>query len=480
MSSLDAVVIGSGPNGLAAAITLARAGLRVQVLEAHEHPGGAMQSAELTLPGFIHDVGSAIHPLAVASPAFRQWPLHAFGLDWVYPPAPAIHTLWPTSTGSVTLERDIDATAEGLGRDGKAWKALFGPLLADWEPLLDDLLRPLLGLPRRPLSLARFGLRGLPSAQFIGQTVLQTPAGRALWAGLAAHANLPLSTPGTSALTLVLGLLGHAVGYPFPRGGAQALANAMTAYLHHLGGQVVTGVKVRHPRDLPEARVVLVDSSPGVLLDLLGAQAPATYRAALERFQYGPGIQKFDYALDGPMPWLDERILRSATLHIGGRFEEVVASEAASTGLDSPRPYVLAAQHSVFDASRAPPGQHTFWAYTHVPNGSAADARPRIEAQLERFAPGFRERVLACRVTTARQVAAFSPVMVGGDLNGGASTLRQLLFRPNMALVPYRTPVRGFYLCSSSTPPGGGVHGMAGYHAALTALRDEFGVRHPP
>lgn len=474
MTRLDAVIVGSGPNGLAAAITLARAGLKVQVLEAHDRVGGAMQSAALTLPGFTHDIGSAIHPLAVASPAFREWPLHAFGLEWVYPDAPAVHTLWPASTGSVTLERSLDATAEALGRDGLAWKALLKPLLADWEELLHDILRPLFRIPSSPVSLARFGLRGLPSAEFIGNTAFQTPEAKALWAGLAAHTTLPLSTPGTSAMTLVLTMVGHAVGYPFPRGGAQSLADAMTAYLKFLGGEVLTGVNVRKASDLPDARVVMVDSSPAVLLELLGERAPAAYRDALGHFKYGPGIQKFDYALDGPVPWLDERVRRSATVHIGGSFEEVVQSEAANTAFNSPRPYVLAAQHTLFDPTRAPAGKHTLWAYTHVPNGSEVDVRPQVEAQLERFAPGFKERVLACRVTTAPQLAAFSPVMVGGDVNGGAATLWQLLFRPHLAVTPYRTPVRGFYLCSSSTPPGGGVHGMAGYHAAKTVLHDEF------
>lgn len=477
MTKLDAVVVGAGPNGLSAAITLARAGLRVQLLEAHAQVGGATQTREMTLPGFRHDFGSAIHPLAVASPAFRQWPLHAFGLDWIQPPAPAVHTLWPASTGTVTLERSLDATADALGRDGQAWKRLFGPLLHDWEGLLHDILRPLLRVPSSPFTLARFGLTGLPSAHAVGSTLFQTPEARALWAGMAAHTTLPLTTPGTSAMTLVLALLGHAVGWPFPRGGAQAIADAMRAYFEFLGGEVITGVHVRSPRDLPEARAVLVDSSPGVLLGLLGDRAPASYRAALERFRYGPGIQKFDYALSDPVPWLDPRTFRSATVHIGGSFEEVTESEAANTKFASPRPYVLAAQHTLFDPTRAPPGQHTLWAYSHVPNGSTADIRPQVEAQIERFAPGFRERVLACTVTTAPQFQAFSPVMVGGDLNGGAGTLWQLLCRPNLALTPYRTPVRGFYLCSSSTPPGGGVHGMAGYQAALTALQGEFGLQ---
>lgn len=474
MSTLDAVVVGSGPNGLAAAITLARAGLRVQVLERHDQVGGAMQSRPLTLPGFAHDVGSAIHPLAVASPAFRQWPLHAFGLEWVTPPAPVVHTLWPTPQGSVTLERDLHRMEDILGTDYRAWKALFGPLVAQQEDLLHEILRPLLHVPVRPLSLARFGVRGLPPAAFTARLLLRTPQARALWAGLAAHTTLPLDTPGTSAMTLVLGMLAHTVGWPFPKGGAASLARAMRAYLEFLGGEVLTGVQVTTGRDLPPARVTLVDSSPAALLTLLGERAPAPYRRALEAFRYGPGVQKFDYALSDPVPWLDQRVGRSATVHVGGTFEEVVASEARPGQTSTP--YLLAAQHTLFDPTRAPTGKHTFWAYAHVPNGSDRNVQGQVEHQLERFAPGFRERVLACRVTRSSDIQAFSPVMLGGDVGGGAVTLWQLLARPHLAVNPYRTPVRGVYLCSSSTPPGGGVHGMCGYHAARTALQDEFGL----
>ncbi|MFC4639668.1 phytoene desaturase family protein [Deinococcus hohokamensis] len=476
MTRLDAVVVGAGPNGLSAAVTLARAGLRVQVLEAHTQVGGGASSAALTLPGFLHDVGSAIHPLAVASPALRSWPLHAFGLTWVQPPAPAVHAL--SSHQSVTLERDLEATVHALDRDGPAYRRLLGPLLHDWEGLLDDILRPLVRLPARPLTLARFGLRGLAPASLLGQTLFRTPEARALWAGLAAHTALPLSTPGTAAATLVLAVLAHAVGWPFPRGGAQTLSDALAAYLRFLGGEVLTGVTVRGPADLPPARVVLVDSSPRVLLDLLGARAPVRYQRALERFRYAPGVQKFDYALSGPVPWADPRLNRSATLHLGGSEAEVIRSERWPG--QGPHPYVLAAQHTLFDPSRAPAGHHTLWAYTHVPSGSAADVRAQVEGQIKRFAPGFGERVLARHVTTAPALEAFSPVFRGGDVGGGAATLWGLLARPNPALTPYRTPVRGVYLCSSSTPPGAGVHGMAGHHAALTALRDEFDIHEVP
>ncbi|WP_240319422.1 phytoene desaturase family protein [Deinococcus wulumuqiensis] len=476
-SMLDAVVVGAGPNGLAAAVTLARAGLRVQVLEAHERVGGGLSSAALTLPGFTHDVGSAIHPLAAASPAFRQWPLHAFGLRWIHPPAPLGQTL---TGGSVMLERDLERTAAGLGADGPAWTRLFAPLLQGWEGLLDDILRPLPRLPRHPLTLARFGLRALPPAEVLGRALFRTPEARALWNGIAAHTGLPLSAPGTSAMTLVLGLTAHAVGWPFPAGGAQALADALRGYLEHLGGEVVTGAAVTHPRDLPDARVTLVDSSPRVLLGLLGDRAPAGYRAALSRYRYGAGMQKFDYALSGPVPWQDTRLRRAATVHVAGSAAEITASEASLSSPASPvspRPYLLAAQHTLFDPSRAPAGQHTLWVYAHVPNGSDTDIRPLVEAQLERFAPGFRERVLACHVTTATQLERFSPVFVGGDVAGGAATLPQLVARPVLSVTPYRTPVRGVYLCSSSTPPGGGIHGMCGVNAARTALADEFALR---
>ncbi|GGK12799.1 P49 secreted protein [Deinococcus malanensis] len=478
MTRLDAVVVGAGPNGLAAAVTLARAGLKVQVLEAHARPGGGASSAPLTLPGFVHDVGSAIHPLTAASPAFRQWPLHAFGLDWIQPPAPVAHAL--SATRTVTLERSLDATIDALGPDGPVYRRLMAPLLSDWEGLLHDILRPLVRVPSHPLTLARFGLRGLPSAQRAGRAVFKTPEARALWAGLAAHTALPLSTPGTAAATVVLALLAHAVGWPFPKGGAQAIPDALCAYLRFLGGEVVTGVSVRTAADLPDARAILVDSSPQVLLNLLGQRAPSNYREALGRFRYGAGVQKFDYALEGPVPWADPRMTRAGTLHLGGPEQDVLTSEAGLRAGVSARPYVLAAQHTLFDASRAPAGNHTFWAYVHVPHGSGTDVSGTAEAQIERFAPGFSRRILARHVTTAPALEAFSPVFRGGDVNGGAGTLWGLLARPYLGLTPYRTPVRGWYLCSSSTPPGGGVHGMAGYHAALTALRDEFGIHEVP
>ncbi|MEF2279086.1 NAD(P)/FAD-dependent oxidoreductase [Deinococcus sp. YIM 134068] len=473
--TLDAVVVGAGPNGLAAAVTLARAGLRVRVLERHAGLGGGLSSAPLTLPGFVHDVGSAIHPLGFASPAFREWPLHAFGLEWVWPDAPYAHVM-PDGTG-VVVERDLERTAEGFGRDGWAWRALFEPLVMNWENLLDDVLRPLPRLPRHPLTLARFGVRGVPPAALTAR-LLRTPEARAAWAGLAAHANLPLSTPGTGAAALVLGTLAHAVGWPFPRGGAQSLTDALAAYLHFLGGEIETGVEVRSMRDVPPARAVLVDSSPGVLLDLLGDRVSPSYRAWTHRYRYGPGLLKLDYALSGPVPWRDPALARAGTLHLGGTLEDIARAEASvARGVAPERPYVLAAQHTLFDPTRAPAGHHTFWAYAHTPPGTPDTYADSIEAQIERAAPGFRDLVLARGTTNARQLEAFSPVYRGGDVNGGRGDLWGLLARPLPSATPYRTPAPGVYLCSSSTPPGGGIHGMSGCWAARAALSDVFGKR---
>ncbi len=375
--SLDAVVVGAGPNGLAAAITLARTGLKVQVLEAHSQVGGGLSSAALTLPHFVHDYGSAIHPLAVASPAFREWPLHAFGLEWIQPAVPVVHPLGHTS---VALQRDVYATADQLGEDGPTWIKLMRPLLAHWEDLLEDILRPLIRLPSHPITLAQFGIRGLPSAQFVSDTLFRTPEAKALWAGIAAHSNLPLNTPATSAAALVLALLGHAVGWPFPRGGAQSIANAMRAYLEFLGGEVITEAQVNTLTDLPDAKVVLLDSSPAQLIKLYGPQLPEKYKAALNAYRYGSGIQKFDYALSGSVPWLDSKIARSATIHLGGTGQEIALAEALTAQQIPKRPYVLAAQHTLFDPSRAPAGQHTFWAYTHVPSGSSQSCRCRARS----------------------------------------------------------------------------------------------------
>lgn len=468
--TLDAVIVGAGPNGLSAAVTLARAGLRVKVLEAHAQPGGGLSSSNWQ--GFTFDNGSSIHPLGYASPAFQEWPLHAFGLDWVRSPAPYAH-LW-YSGRALAMPQNLDDVARVLGHDGERWQALFGPLVAAQEQVLTDTLRPLPRLPQHPLALARFGIPALIPAPLLAEKLFAGEDARALWAGIAAHVNLPMSTPGVSAAALMLGTAAHAGGWPFPRGGAQALANAMTEYLRFLGGEIEYGIRVNSRADLPAARAVLVDSSPAVARRLLRRSTPA-YDWWLSCFRYGLGSLKLDYALSGPVPWLDEQARESATLHIGGNLRDIERAEnAAHRGLPPTLPYLLAAQPSLFDPSRAPAGGQTLWVYAHVSADTGPQYAETIEAALERVAPGFRSLVLHRRVTTAPQLEAFSPVFTGGDINGGRFDLPGLLARPVPTPTPYRTPDPQVYLCSSATPPGGGVHGMCGYHAAQAVLKDVF------
>ena len=465
----DAVIVGAGPNGLAAGITLARAGKSVVVLEAKETIGGGTRSAELTLSGFVHDVCSALHPLGVASPFFRGLPLAEYGLEWIYPPACLAH---PLDDGSAVLvEGTVEQTAANLGPDAAAYRRLMGPLVAGWQGLLDDLLGPL-RFPRHPLLMARFGAAGLLPAVTLARRAFRGERARAVFAGMASHAMMPLSGPATAAFGLVLGLVAHAIGWPMARGGSQRIADALGAHLLSLGGEIVTGHPVRSSADLPRARATLFDTSPRQLVQIAGEQLPAGYRQALSRFRYGPGVFKADYALDGPIPWRAEECLRAGTVHAGGTMEEIAASEAAPwRGEHAERPLVLVAQQSLFDAARAPEGKHTAWAYCHVPHGSTEDMTDRLEAQLERFAPGFRDRILARRTLTAAELEAYNPNYVGGDINAGVQDLRQLFTRPVARVDPYTTPVQGLYLCSSSTPPGGGVHGLCGYYAARAALR---------
>jgi phytoene dehydrogenase-like protein len=465
----DAIVVGSGPNGLAAAIALARAGRSVLVLEGRETVGGGVRTEELTLPGFLHDTCSAIHPLGVASPFFRSLPLAAHGVEWVHPPAPLAH---PLDDGTaVVLERSLEATAAGLGPDGDAWRRLFGPLVGSAEQLLAGILAPPRP-PRRPVAMARFGFRALRSASGLACSSFAGERARALLAGCAAHSMLPLGAPATASFGLVLALLGHAAGWPLPRGGSQRLADALAAHLVSLGGEIETGRPVDSLAGLPPARLTMLDVTPRQLLALAGDRLHGRYRRALERYRYGPGVLKLDYALSGPVPWRAPECARAATLHLGGTLDEIGAAEAeVARGGHPERPYVLVAQQSLFDPSRAPAGSHTLWAYTHVPNGSAVDVTERVEAQLERFAPGFRGLVLARSVLGPAALEERNPNYVGGDINGGSAELRQLFARPVARPVPYRTPLEGVYLCSASTPPGGGVHGMCGYHAVRAALR---------
>jgi len=464
------VVVGSGPNGLAAAITLAREGRSVLVIEGAATPGGGMRSAALTLPGFVHDVCSAIHPLAAASPFFRTLPLEKFGVEWIHPPLPLAH---PLDGGRAALvERSVEATAARLGEDGDAYRTVFEPLVRDCGKLLRDFLGPL-RLPHHPLAMARFGVQALMPASVYARARFRTGEARALFGGAAAHSIMALGKPATAAFGLVLGMLAHAVGWPMPRGGSQKLADALLAYLGTLGVEVVTGRWVRSLDELPPARAVLLDVTPRQLLDIAGNRLPGAYRARLRRYRYGPGVFKMDFALDGPIPWAAEDCARAGTVHVGGALDEIIAAErAAYDGRVPEKPFIILAQPSLFDPSRAPVGQHTAWAYCHVPNGSTADMSERIEAQIERFAPGFRERIIGRHVYAPALLEMYNPNYIGGDINGGVQDLGQLFTRPVPSLTPYATPAPGVYLCSSSTPPGGGVHGMCGTFAARAALRD--------
>jgi phytoene dehydrogenase-like protein len=465
----DAVVVGAGPNGLAAAIALARAGHSVRVLEAEETIGGGSRSAELTLPGFVHDVCSAVHPHPLASPFLRDLPLAEHGLELVHPELPLAHPL--DDGGAVVLDRSVDATAASIGgADGEAYRKLLGPLVRDAEKLMPAILGPLRPT-RHPVALTRFGLLGLRSAKGLARR-FDAPRARALVAGNAAHSMLRIDRPPTSAVALVLLLTGHHVGWPVARGGSQAVADALASIARSHGAEIVTGHRVERIGELDDARAVLLDVTPRQVLALAGERLPSRYRKALEGYRYGPGVFKLDWALDGPIPWTAPECARAGTVHVGGTFEEIAASEAAVThGRHAERPYVLVAQASACDPSRAPAGKHTGWAYCHVPSGSTRDMTDAIEGQIERFAPGFRERVLARASMHAAEMEAYNPNYVGGDINGGRMDLGQLFTRPVARPVPYTTPDPRLFICSSATPPGGGVHGMCGYFAAQAALR---------
>ena len=464
----DAVVVGAGPNGLAAAIQIARAGSSVAVYEANDEIGGGTRSAELTLPGFMHDVCSAIHPMAALSPFFNGLPLKKHGLEWIQPDAPLAH---PLDDGTaVMLERTVDATALPLGEDADAYRGLLSPLVSGWDQLAREVLRPVVHVPRHPLLLARFGLHALRSARGLASS-FHGEAARALIAGCAAHSFLPLEHPFTAAFALIFLLTGNAVGWPLPRGGSRRIADALASYLHELGGTITTGHRVQEMSDVPTARAYVFDTSPWHLESIAADRLPAGFRHALRRYRRGPGVFKVDYALDGPVPWRAADCLRAGTVHLGGTFEEISASETAVwRGEHAERPFVLVAQPSLFDPTRAPSGKHTLWAYCHVPNGSTVDMIDRIEAQLERFAPGFRERVLARSVMNSRDVEQRNANNAGGDISCGSHSGLQLFMRPKIAIDPYATPARDIYLCSSATPPGGGVHGMCGYNAARSVI----------
>jgi phytoene dehydrogenase-like protein len=466
----DAVVVGSGPNGLAGALTLARAGLRVTVFEGAPAAGGGCRTDELTLPGFAHDVCSAVHPLAAASPFFRSLDLDRHGVRLLTPKVAVAHPLDGGRAGEII--GSVADTAARLGPDGPAYRRLMAPLVRDSAAVLALALAPLRSLPPRPLPAARFGLEGLLPATVLARA-LRTPEARALLAGVAGHSLRPLSAPLTSGFGLTLMLLAHTTGWPVVAGGSGELTAAMTAELTALGGSVRTGTWISRLDELPAARITLLDVTPRQFLALAPGRLPPGYERGMRRFRYGPGVCKVDWALAGPVPWSARAAREAATVHVGGPIEEVARSEAeVNAGRHPQRPFCLVAQPGVVDPSRAPAGQHTLWGYCHVPSGSDVDMTARIEAQLERFAPGFGELILARSVRTAREVEHYNPGYVGGDITAGAGTIRQTFGRPTLRWNPYRTPLDGVYLCSASTPPGAGVHGLCGFWAARTALRD--------
>ena len=473
-SVLDAVVIGSGPNGLAAAVALAREGLSVRVYEAEDTIGGATRSAELTRPGFVHDVCSTVHALVAASPFLKTLPLADHGLELVRPDAPFAH---PLDEGTaVVVEQSVEATADSLGtRDGAEYRRMIAPLVARVDDLMEAILGPL-GL-RHPLLMARFGLDAIRSASGLARR-FRDGRTHAMLAGAAAHSMVPLEYAATAGFALGLIVAAHAVGWPVARGGSQRVADALASILRSLGGELVTGRRVRSLADLPPSRAVLCDITPRQLLQIAGDRMPSGYRRRLERYRYGPGVFKMDWALDEPVPWRAAACHRAGTIHIGGTLAEIAGSErAAWEGRVHDRPYVLLVQPGRWDPSRAPAGKHTLWAYCHVPNGTSVDMTARIESQIERFAPGFRDCIAARHCMGPAEMERRNANLVGGDIAGGAADLRQIFTRPVAGLRPYSTPIDGVYLCSSSTPPGVGVHGMCGYQAARAALRKTFGIR---
>ena len=471
-SDYDAIVVGAGPNGLSAAIELARAGLAVGLLEAKGTIGGGARSSELTLPGYVHDICSAIHPMAVISPFFRSLPIEQHGVEWVHPPASLAH---PFEDGSAALLfRSVDETGQTLGADQKAYRNLMSPLVANADIIFNEILRPV-RFPGRPFAMLHFGMNAVRSAAGLAASRFKEHRAKGLFAGCAAHSMLPLQKPGSGAIGLALLLASHLAGWPFARGGSQKIADSLAAHLTNLGGEIQLEHPVDSIRDLPMPRCVLFDLTPRQVVSIANEQLPSSYSRKLSRFRYGPGSFKVDWALNGPIPWKAAECLLAATVHVGGRMEEIMASEdAAWNGRHSERPFVLVAQHTLFDSTRAPAGKHTGWAYCHVPHGSSMDMTEKIEMQIERFAPGFRDLIIARHTYSAIELERHNPNLIGGDIGGGANDLWQFIARPVLRFDPYATPNRSLYICSSSTPPGGGIHGMCGYWAARSALRGVF------
>jgi len=474
----DTIVVGSGPNGLAAAITMQQAGLSVLLLEGKDVIGGGLRSAELTLPGYIHDVCSAIHPMAAASPFFKTLPLKEHGLEYIYPEIAAAH---PFDDGTAAiLTQSLEETASLLGADKQAYLNLIKPLIKDWPKIDKDVLSPLINIPSSPFAMAKFGLNAMNSALNVAKR-FSTKEAKGLWAGMAAHSIQPLSNLTTSAIGLVLTAAGHLDGWPIPKGGSNKIANALASYFTSLGGKIETGVYVKSLEQLPSSHAILFDITPRQLLQIAGHKFSSLYKWQLEKYRYGMGVFKMDWAIDGQIPFTAAEARKAGTVHLGNTIEEITLGEQlSSSGKIAKKPFVLLAQQSVFDNSRAPEGKHTAWAYCHVPHGSKTDMTEIIENQIERFAPGFKDRILAKHSFSPAQMEDYNPNYIGGDINGGIIDIAQLFTRPVLSLSPYRTSAKGLYICSSSTPPGGGVHGMCGYHAAKRALKDVFKITAKP
>ena len=468
---MDAIIIGAGPNGLAAAIELARSGKSVQIYEANQTIGGGARSAELTLPGFTHDICSAVHPLALGSPFFSTLPLHQYGLQFIHSPIALAH---PFDDGTAAiLDRSVHTTSENFGRDRSAYQNLMTPFVERWDELAKDLLGPP-RLPRHPLLTTRFGIRAIRSAKSFAESAFQEDKTRALFAGLAAHSFLALDQLATSAFGLVLGVLAHTNGWPLAKAGSQSISNTLAAYFKALGGEIFTNHRIESLSELPAAKAILCDLTPRQIVCIAGQSLPARFRSKLTRYRYGPAAFKMDWALNAPVPWRSPECSQAATIHLGGSFAEIVASETlVNSGQHAEKPFIILCQPSLFDPSRAPQGKHTLWAYCHVPNGSQVDMTANIENQIERFAPGFRDCILARSIMTPLNLEQHNANLIGGDINGGSQHLAQMFTRPTARL--YSTPRKGLYICSSSTPPGGGVHGLCGYHAARVALRKSLG-----
>lgn len=467
----DAVVIGSGPNGLAAAITMARQGLSVKVFEASDSVGGGTRTKELTLPGFHHDICSAIHPMAKASPFIKSLPLEDYGLKWIYPDYPLAHPLDEESPA--LLFKSFSETIDSLGKDGAAYQKLFEPLVQNWEALAPQLLGPISFIPKTPLVMAKFGLKALQSAEGLAESMFSTDRAKALFAGLAAHSILPLDKISTAAIGMVLGAVGHVENWPFPKGGSHAITHAMASYFKSLGGEIELGRPVTDLGELPTSKVIFFNTTPAQLLDIAGNYVPDKYARKVSKFEYGAGVYKIDLALSEPIPWRDKECGKAGTVHVGGTLEQIVASEQClKNNTHHEKPYVLVAQQSLFDDTRAPEGKHTCWAYCHVPNGSERDMTEPILSQIERFAPGFRDTIIGKHTMNTKAMENYNANYIGGDINGGKQDITQLFTRPAGLFDPYHVPGTNLYISSSSTPPGGGVHGMCGYHAAQSALKE--------